>query len=125
MAELVRIFHDLTLEEAQEAVEALVTRRHPLVWGVDDIKRVLDPSLKKADQVLLLLYSESGWTDIEKLRNWVEYANKTEFKSKVLATLHASRLIENSPKEGVARLTTKGIAEVERKLVQRVRPSDE
>lgn len=120
MAELVRIFHGLSLQEAQEAVESLITRRHPLVWSVDDIKRVLDPSLKKADQVLLLLYSETGWTDVEKLRGWVEYANRTEFKNKLLSSLHASRLVEYSSASGAARLTTKGIADVERRLAPRV-----
>jgi hypothetical protein len=42
MAELVQIFHNVTLIEAQEAVDSLVERRHPLVWEVEDKKRVLD-----------------------------------------------------------------------------------
>lgn len=120
MAELVRIFHGLSLKEAQETVDALVTRRHPLVWSVEDIKRVLEPALKKADQALILLYSESGWTSVERLRSWVEYANTTQFKTKVLRPLHAARLIEFSATNGTTRITSKGSAEVERRLAPRI-----
>lgn len=116
MAELVRIFHGMSLKDAQEVVDALVTRHHPLVWSVGQTKRVLDPTLRKADQVLLLLYSESGWTDIETLRNWVEYANRTSFKSKILSPLHKTRLIEYSKADGLARITPKGSSEVETRL---------
>jgi hypothetical protein len=117
MAELVRIFHGMSLTDAQGIVDALVTRHHPLVWNFDQTKRVLDATLKKADQVLLLLYSETGWTDVEKLRGWVEYANKTNFKSKVLSQLHKSRYIEYSNANGLARISPKGSDEVETRLV--------
>lgn len=116
MAELVRIFHQMSLHEAQGVVDALVSRSHPLVWSIDNIKRVLDPSLKKADQVLVLLYSETGWTEINLLRGWVEYANKSNFKSKVLSPLHKARLIEYCQTNGQARITPKGSLEVEYRL---------
>jgi len=120
MAELVRVFHGMSLTDAQEVVDTLVSRNHPLVWSVDKTKRVLNPAIKKADQVLLLLYSESGWTDIEMLRGWVEYANKTNFKSKVLTPLHKARFIEYSQSNGIARITPKGSGEVENRLGPRV-----
>lgn len=120
MAELVRIFHGTSLPQAQTVVDALVSRRHPLVWSVDQTKRVLDPSFKKADQVLLLLYSESDWTDVEKLRSWVEYANKTNFKSKLLAPLHKARLIEYAQANGLVKITPKGLADVESRLAPHI-----
>src|SRR5438067_3562544 len=43
MAELVRIFHQVSLDEAQETVNGLVERKHPVVWQHGDIRRVLDP----------------------------------------------------------------------------------
>ena len=116
MAELVRIFHGMPLNEAQEIVEALVSRSHPLVWNVDTIKRVLDPRLKKSDQVLILLYSETGWTDVDLLFSWVEYSNKSIFKSRVLLPLHRERLIEYSKESGSARITPKGTHDVEIRL---------
>jgi len=117
MAELVRIFHGMELKEAQALVNALVNRRHPLVWSIDDLKRVLDPSLKKSEQVLVLLYSEAGWLDVEVLRSWVEYANKTQFKSKILSALHKSREIEFDQKGGRVQITPKGLVEVEKRLM--------
>lgn len=120
MAELIRIFHGMPLSQAQEVVDALVSRRHPLVWRVDQTKRVLDPTLKKADQLLLLLYSESGWTPTEKLRSWVEYAHKTNFKAKVLLPLHRSRHIEYDQAKGLARITPKGSSDVEVRLAPQV-----
>lgn len=116
MAELVRIFHQMPLLEAQGVVDALVSRSHPLVWGVDNIKRVLDPGLKKSDQVLILLYSQTGWTDIRLLGSWVEYANKSLFRSRVLIPLHKARLIEFSQVDGQARITPKGSHDVEDRL---------
>ena len=118
MAELVRVFHGTSLSQAQEIVDALVSRHHPLVWSVDQTKRVLDPTFKKADQVLLLLYSESGWIDAERLRSWVEYANKANFRSKILMVLHRSRHIEYVQPNGLARITPKGSAEVEARLAR-------
>jgi hypothetical protein len=41
LAELIRIFHNLSLEEAQELIDSLVTRQLPLVWEVGGVKRVL------------------------------------------------------------------------------------
>lgn len=120
MAELIRIFHGMTLTDAQEVVDALVARRHPLVWSVDRTKRVLDSSVKKADQVLLLLYSETGWTDAERLRSWVEYASKANFKTKILSPLHKARYLEFAQADGVVRITPKGSSEVEARLALRV-----
>lgn len=120
MAELVRIFHGMSLSDAQAAVDAMVSRTHPLVWSVDQTKRVLDASIKKSDQVLLLLYSESDWTDTEKLRSWVEYANKTNFKNKILSPLHEGRYIEYSQANGLVCITPKGSKEVEMRLAPRI-----
>jgi hypothetical protein len=110
----------MSLTAAQEVVDALVARHHPLVWSVDQTKRVLDPSLKKADQVMLLLYSESGWTEIDRLRNWVEYANVTNFKSKILTPLHKARYIEYSQADGRVRITPKGSSDVESRLAPKI-----
>lgn len=117
MAELIRVFHSMPLMDAQAVVDTLVVRTHPLVWGVDQIKRVLDNTLKKSDQVLLLLYSEAGWTDLEKLRGWVEYANKTNFKKNIILRLHRDRYLEFSVENNEVILTTKGSREVEERLV--------
>lgn len=117
LAELVRVFHGLEPAIAQEIVDGLVTKHHPLVWCDGDIKRVLNPSLKKSDQLLLLLYSINGWATEEDLRRWVEYANPTVFRRSLLVSNHKQRLLEYDSKHRKAKLTTKGIAEVENRLL--------
>lgn len=116
MAELVRIFHNVTLAEAQAAVDALVERRHPMVWEIDGTKRVLDPKMPKADQVLVLLYSSNNWTHEGDLRGWVEYQNTTQFRERILKPLHADRKIEYDQSKGV-RITPRGALDVESRLI--------
>jgi len=55
MADLVRVFHSLTTEEATRVVETLVERTVPTVWEVGDKRRVLPRGLKKSEETLLLL----------------------------------------------------------------------
>ena len=113
MAEFVRIFHGISLAEAQAAVEKIVSRRHPLIWSFGDVKRVLDSSMPRGDQVLLLLYSEAGWVSTEVLQQWVEYSNRSIFRNKLLRELHGDRLIEHDAANCRARISPKGISAVE------------
>jgi hypothetical protein len=117
MAELVRIFHQVSLQDAQETVDALVERKHPIVWQVGDIRRVLDPTLSKGDQSLLLLYSEGVWVEDHELVRWVEYKNLSQFRSTVLIPMHRNRLIECDTSQRRLRLTPLGSAEVEGRLL--------
>lgn len=57
VAELVRVFHSVTTDVAADVVERLIERTLPIVWEVGSTKRVLNPSLSKKSQALLLLYS--------------------------------------------------------------------
>lgn len=118
LAELARIFHNVSLAEAQAAVDALVERKHPMVWVIEGTKRVLDPSLQKSDQVLILLYSSNGWVPEGDLRNWVEYKNPTQFRDRVLVALHNNRQIEYDASKG-ARITPRGALDVETRLIPR------
>src|SRR3972149_2191947 len=52
MAELVRVFHGVSTEEAQTLVDVLAERRIPLVWKSGEIRRVLNPDLPLKDQIL-------------------------------------------------------------------------
>src|ERR1700730_5696223 len=79
LAELVRVFHNLSIEEAQELVDAIAERRVPLIWHGRDVKRVLDPKIETRDQLLLLIASSPGRIDVKDLRTWVEYKNATRF----------------------------------------------
>jgi hypothetical protein len=119
LAELTRIFHGVSLIEAQTAVDALVQRRHPLVWEADGIKRVLNPAMKKSDQALVLLYSESAWVQAKKLAEWVEYTSTAMFRTRILKPLHRQRLIEFEVIGDRAKLSPLGIGHVEGHLLRR------
>lgn len=95
MAELVRVFHNLTTGEAQELVDALAERTIPIIWEGDNVKRVLDTALSLRDQILILVGSCAGPTPVDGLIDWTEVKNKTHFK-KVVAQLHKSRFVEHS-----------------------------
>jgi hypothetical protein len=117
MAELIRIFHNVSTKEAQQAVDALVERKHPLIWEVEGHKRVLAPSMDKGDQALLLLYSEPTWVDEKDLLAWVEYSNLTLFRHRIPEPLHKGRFIEYDTKQRRASISPLGVAEVERRIL--------
>lgn len=122
MAELVRIFHGATTAEAQAAVDVLAERKHPLVWGFDKIKRVLDPKMKIGDQVLLLLHTEPSWVDVSTLLSWVEYSGLAMFRVRILKPFHKGRLLEYDEVNKRVRLSPRGVLEVEKQILPRVLP---
>lgn len=120
LAELVRIFHNVSTMEAQEIVDALVERKHPAVWEVGDTRRVLIPNLKTSEQVLLLLHTKSGWVGETDLFNWVEYSTLTLFRQRILSVLHKSRLIEYNKSTRLIKISPSGASMVEQKIIKNV-----
>ena len=60
LAELVRVYHNLSTREAQQLVDTLVERRIPLIWEGENMRRVLDPNISLKSQLLLLLSTAPG-----------------------------------------------------------------
>lgn len=118
IAELVRIFHNVSTKEAQESVDTLVERRIPLIWDVGPVRRVLDSTMPARDQVLLLLHQRPGWISEKELASCVEYKSITLFRSRVLAKLHAERLIEYARPSAQARISPKGTMDVEERILR-------
>jgi hypothetical protein len=118
LAELVRIFHNVSTNEAQDVVDALAERKHPLIWNTEGIKRILDPSMKAADQTLLLLHAERSWVSEDSLLNSIEYSNPAVFRQRVLKPLHDGRLIEHDKKGRRALISPKGSQEVETRILK-------
>jgi hypothetical protein len=95
IAELIRVFHSLSLEDAQELIDSLAVRQFPVVWHVGGVKRVLKTGLSLKDQTLYLLYSDRHTAvPTEDLVSWVEVKRASDFKSRVLIPMHKGRLIE-------------------------------
>ena len=116
MAELVRVFHQLPVDEAQRLVDRLVERRIPIVWQIGDVKRVLDPALSLRNQILLLVASCASGCTLDDLCEWTEYGNRS-YLNTVIAELHRNRLVESSQESGVVQMLPPGSKYVEEKLV--------
>jgi hypothetical protein len=117
LAELIRVFHQVSTTEAQETVDVLVERKVSLVWEIEKMRRVMDPDMDKDDQVLILLYSKPSWADESELRSWVEYRNPTLFRTKILETLHQRRLIEYDGSAKRARISPLGSKHVDSEIL--------
>ncbi len=118
MAELVRIFHTVSVKEAQDIVAALVERKYPIIWEIDGIKRVLDPAMNMVDKTLLLLYSEKGWVSEGELFKWVEHSNLSVYRRDVIVRLHKSKLVEYKKEARQIHLSALGIKKAEELLVK-------
>ncbi len=116
MAELIRIFHTLSLSEAQNLVEKIVEKEIPVVWRISDKKRVLNTQLKFEDKTLVLLYSEYPEPTNERdLINWVEHSNPTVYR-KILSNLHRDKFLEYDRKSSLINISPKGIRFVEQNI---------
>jgi hypothetical protein len=119
VCELVRVFHSLSLEEAQTLVDGLAQRTIPDIWSVAGKKRVLRDGLSFKQQVLLLLYHDTESAVVaEDLLAWTEYSNPSVFKRDVLKPLHRTRLIEYDPDTDLVYLSPTGSAEVEQSVLR-------
>lgn len=120
LAELIRIFHNTSINEAQEIVDNLIERKTPLVWEVGEVRRVLNPSLKKGDQVLLLLHTRPGWVKEKDLFVWIEYSNLNMFKKSILSPFHSKRFIEYDKKTGLVKISPLGAKYVEDQILKEI-----
>lgn len=118
ICELIRIFHQLSLEEAQEIVNAISTRNLPDIWVIAGKKRILKPNLGYKDSTLLLSYSELGKGVLsEDLFSWTEHSNFAVYKKNVLKQLHSSRFVEYDEESEIVYLSPLGINEVESRIL--------
>jgi hypothetical protein len=113
MAELVRVFHKLTIGEAQQVVDALAEVRIPVIWSSDDgIKRVLRPELKLREQILLLVAASIPDATAAQLIQWVEHSD-TKYVMRTIRHLHAKRHVEFTEKTGKVRVLPPGAKAVQ------------
>ena len=121
ICELIRVFHTMSLEDAQSLVDSLASRNLPHVWEVAGKKRVLASNLDYKQQVLLLLYSSSdSGVLIEDLFDWTEYSNLGMFKKSVLDPLHRARQIEYDRDTESSLLSPLGVNRVEEEILPKL-----
>lgn len=119
LCELIRVVHNLPIEDAQTLVNAMATREVPDVWSVAGKKRVLLSGLEYKAQTLLLLYSTlNDAVLVEDLFEWTEYSRLDNFKSNVIKPLHKTRLIEWDKEVDAAIISPTGIVHVEKEILK-------
>jgi hypothetical protein len=103
LAELVRVFHTTTTDEAQRIVDSVAEVTLPIIWSDGVIKRVLDTSLKLGQRILVLLSSCPAGATVAELSSWIEPDDEAYFL-RALRKLHKNRSIELNEKTNEVRI---------------------
>jgi hypothetical protein len=119
LSELVRVFHNVTVDDASSAVSGIVERTSPLVWEVGGRRRVLDTSLGMLDRVLVLLYNHAGTIPEKTLFQWAEHSHLTVFRRDILAKAHKRAFLDFDRVSGGVTLSPKGSAYVEESILDK------
>ena len=124
MCELVRVCHDIPLEDAQALCDSIAERKIAVIWNVLGRKRILDTTLSYSEQTLMLLYSDvANAVAVEDLFEWTEHSRKANFKRDIIRKLHDDRLIEWDEETDMAIISPTGISHVETSIIPKVQPS--
>jgi hypothetical protein len=122
MCELIRLFHSLSLEEAQSLIDAIAVRQVPEIWYVGGKKRILHDKLDYKSQVLMLLQSQRDGTALtEDLFEWTEHPRLADFKKDILRPLHRDRHVEYDSESETVEISPKGVKRVEREILPKLR----
>lgn len=119
VADLIRVFHNVSTEEAAAAVDTLVERTLPLVWEIQGKLRVLDPSMTMMDKTMVLLYHSSKPVPEDSLLQWVEHSHSSNYRRDVLRPAHAAKLLEFDAVARTVHISPKGIEYIEKLLARR------
>jgi hypothetical protein len=92
MAELVRVFHDLPIDEAHQVVDSLVERRNSIIWIDGKNKLILDPRVTIRNQVLILLTHNTVRASVNELQKWCKYKDTGYFR-RLLRELDKQRMV--------------------------------
>jgi len=117
MAELIRVFHNIDTNEAQNMVESIIGKELPTIWEVNNKKRVLNEKLTMKDKTLLLLYSESNPVSENDVISWLEHSNAAVYRRDILVPGHKKRLWEYDKMEKKITISPLGINYVEKNLL--------
>ena len=113
-AELVRLFHGVSPDDAQKIVEDLVEKEVPVIQEIEGHPVILS-DLQARDQALLLLYrAGSAGATLDELAEWLRLKRKDHLRDR-LVRLDGNKLAFHHPKTGRFHITMNGIKDVERR----------
>jgi hypothetical protein len=119
LAEFVRLYHNISADEAQKIVESLVTRRAPVVETFGTFLKVLNAGLQVSDMVLVLLYQrgKAGAT-FNELESWVRPVMRKNLGRTLERLEHVKAFVHNDGGKYV--ITQTGMFEVEQRKLYRL-----
>ena len=89
LAEFIRLYHSVSAKDAQLIIDRLVSRAVPAVQDFNGFLKVLNPSLRASEYVLLLLYERGpGGADISELASWVKPSMRANLKRTLGRLVH-------------------------------------
>jgi hypothetical protein len=116
LAELVRLYHNIPPNDAQDAVEDLVTRKAPTIQDFSGFLKVLNPRLSASDHCLVLLYQVgSHGASYSQLQDWARPSMRSNLR-KTLSRLVDKRALVHFD-GALYRITRTGQQYVERKAI--------
>jgi hypothetical protein len=113
VAELVRLLHTLSTDEATAIVDSLIEREVAWVWTHKDKKRVLRTGMTWKEQTLVLLLTGAGDVNEDDLFRWLEHPRLADLRKNVLIPLHADRQIDYDRTARTIRLLPPGVTAAE------------
>lgn len=111
-SEIIRLFSSLSIDEASKLISSISYQRVPIIEDIGGFPKILDTKLATRDKILLLLYAKfPDWVADADLKNWVDYANITQFRRNYLEPLSTSAFTHRQGQKSI--LTQKGVQYVE------------
>lgn len=112
LAELVRLYHHVSADDAQTVIDNLVSKEVPAVQEIEG-QPVILKDLKPREQALLLLYRAGAHgVTLNELAAWLRAGRKDSLKAR-LDKLDGQKLVLAHPKDGRYYITSLGNAMVE------------
>lgn len=116
LTELIRVFSQRPIIEAQNIVDRINQIHVPIIEEHQGFVKVLDAQLTAADKTLVILYHKQPEPMKDKnLCLWVNYKNPTRYKSIVLGALSTKSYIHYG-ESGLCFLTQLGIQYIEKNI---------
>ena len=114
LAEMVRLDHSVSADQAQATIQNLVRREVPAIEEIDGHPVIL-ADLAPRDQALVLLYrAGASGSSLAELADQLRLARKDNLRSRLLK-LDEHKLIFLHPRTGAFHITARGIADVEKR----------
>ncbi len=114
LSELVRLYHGVDADRAQEIIENLVSKEVPAVEEIDG-QPVILKDLQPKNQALLMLYRAGApGASLDELASWLRASRKDHLSAR-LKKLDSETLVLHHPRSDRYHLTRKGINLVEEK----------